>query len=315
MNFKKIFFYILFFITFLFFIFSVNKLLKIQDSIFSLNPTVFMDFILSCLLIILTSFFYILALILAPNWKYGVGLSFVSSLIALLFLPTPLNYLIAPLIFLVFVISFALLNNKLKNYIDFKPAQLFTPNIKQLSFFLVLISSFGYFLIINNQILTKGFQIPDSLLDFSLKIAGTPDNLTVEEENVIQNNPQPLITPEQLNLLKQNPELLAQYGLNPKVLDQIPTSKNDKPLPKAPPKLIESPIKQILKQQFQTLIKPYENFIPFIFTFIFFLTLQFFSSIISIFIPPLLWLIFYLLEKTGFVKFTEETRVVKKIVI
>lgn len=74
-------------------------------------------------------------------------------------------------------------------------------------------------------------------------------------------------------------------------------------------------IKQTVKDQIQNLIKPYLNFIPAILALLLFITLQSLASIMNLLIHPLLWIIFYILEKTGFIKFTEETRLVKKMVI
>lgn len=74
-------------------------------------------------------------------------------------------------------------------------------------------------------------------------------------------------------------------------------------------------IKQTVKDQVQNLIKPYINFIPAILALLLFLTLQSLTSIINLLIYPLLWLIFLILEKSGFIKFTEEMRPVKKMLI
>lgn len=74
-------------------------------------------------------------------------------------------------------------------------------------------------------------------------------------------------------------------------------------------------IKQTVKDQIQNLIKPYLNIIPAVLALLLFITLQSLTSIMNLLIHPLLWIIFYILEKTGFIKFTEETRLVKKMVI
>ena len=82
----------------------------------------------------------------------------------------------------------------------------------------------------------------------------------------------------------------------------------------APQDLTNNLLKQTIKNQFQTFIKPYANFIPAILALLLFLTLQSLTSLINLFIYPLIWVTFYILEKSGFIKFTEEMRPVKKLV-
>lgn len=74
-------------------------------------------------------------------------------------------------------------------------------------------------------------------------------------------------------------------------------------------------IKQTLKDQIQNLIKPYLNFIPAVLALLLFISLQSIASVINLLLHPLLWIIFYVLEKTGFIKFTTEMRPVKKMVM
>ena len=140
------------------------------------------------------------------------------------------------------------------------------------------------------MITEKGFQIPDSLINTALKFAPQPES----QENSTSSLPQ--ISPDQLNLLKNNPDLLKQIG------KPVQNIANDL-------------IGQTVKKQFQDLIKPYTNFIPAILSILLFLTLQSFMAIINLLIYPLLWIKFYILEKTGFIKFTQESRLVKKMVI
>lgn len=151
----------------------------------------------------------------------------------------------------------------------------------------------------------KGFQIPDSLINTALKFAPQPES----QENSSSSLPQ--ISPDQLNLLKSNPALLKQSGIDPKILDNIgKTAQNLNP-----EKIANDLIGQTVKKQMQDLIKPYTNIIPIILAVLLFLTLQSFMAIINLLIYPLLWIKFYILEKTGFIKFTQETRIVKKMFI
>ena len=74
-------------------------------------------------------------------------------------------------------------------------------------------------------------------------------------------------------------------------------------------------IKQTVQDQIQSFLKPYLGFIPAVLAVLLFLTLQSLTSIINLLIYPLLWLTFYILEKTGFIKFVVEQRPVKKMVV
>lgn len=104
---------------------------------------------------------------------------------------------------------------------------------------------------------------------------------------------------------------------------QIPDSLIDTALkltPQAPQELnvqgnLNDLLKKTVKDQFQTMLKPYQSFIAPILALLFFFSLQAFVAIISIFLSPLIWFIFYILEKTKFITFTTEMREVKKMIV
>lgn len=99
---------------------------------------------------------------------------------------------------------------------------------------------------------------------------------------------------------------------------QIPDSIIDTALKFAGPQPSLIPpdsIKQTVKDQLQNLLKPYLGFIPMALAVILFLTLQSIVSILGLLIYPLLWLVFYMLEKTNFISFTTEMREIKKMVV
>lgn len=101
---------------------------------------------------------------------------------------------------------------------------------------------------------------------------------------------------------------LKQAGLDPKILDTL-----DKPTKGK--NITQELTKSLVKAQFEQTIKPYTNIIPIILTALLFITLMSLNSLVGFFISPLLWIIFLILEKSGFVKFQEEMRPVKKMVI
>lgn len=86
-------------------------------------------------------------------------------------------------------------------------------------------------------------------------------------------------------------------------------------LSQSPANLANDSLKQTVKDQMQNFIKPYLNFIPAGLAILLFFTLQSLASIINLLVYPLLWLIFSILEKIGFVKFEVEQRPIKKLVV
>lgn len=102
---------------------------------------------------------------------------------------------------------------------------------------------------------------------------------------------------------------------------QIPDSLIDASLSFSPigsdtPKsLTQDLIKQAVKDQFENLIKPYMSLIPPILALLLFFTFQSITALINLLIYPLLWLTFYILEKTQFITFTTEQRPVKKLIV
>lgn len=96
---------------------------------------------------------------------------------------------------------------------------------------------------------------------------------------------------------------------------QIPDSLIDATLQFTPQALPNDLIKQTVQDQIQSFIKPYLSFIPAILALLLFFSLQSLTSIVNLLIHPLLWITFYILEKTGYIKFTTEMRPVKKMVV
>lgn len=220
--------------------------------------------------------------------------------------------------FAVFQIIFLLINyfnvkKTLLTYLDFRPNLLFNPHIKQLAGLLIIILSINYYLAVSSQIKLNGFQIPDSLIDAALKF--TPQtNLPVQgfKDNKLAQLPS--LTPEQIELLKQNPELLKQYGVDPSVLNNIPTPQATNQTAQVANQGTKL-LKPLLKGQLQKIIDPYLKYLPLLLTLLLFLTLHSFISVGYLILPAIIWMIFYLLEVTKFITFTTETRLVKKMIV
>lgn len=290
-------------------IYQLAPLFKSYDFIFSLSTNTLINLVILAVLICLSSLLFILFAALAQNLKLTLPVSLITALIPVLFLNTALALVLAVTVFVSLLLTSLNLNSLLKSYLTFQPGNLLGPAVRHLSGFLILSICLVYFLSSSKLIAQNGFQIPDSLIDTALKFSmpATPGN---QLEQVQTNLPQ--ITPEQLDLLKKNPDLLRQSGLDPKILETLnqPTKTTQ-----APQQLTNDLVKQTVKDQFQSLLKPYQNFIPAILAVLLFLTLQSLTSILNLLIYPLLSATFYLLEKSGFIKFEVEQRPVKKMVV
>lgn len=316
-NLKKLVFAPVFLIFFAFFSYELSFTLTLPNLVFSIDLGVLVQLIVLIISLILTSLFFVVFATLAFDWRLIAPISLVASSLIFIMISSPTGLIAAVACFIILCCIYLMLEQKLKSYLDFKPTVLLTPSAKNLAWFLIIISSVTYFLMVKNDIWQKGFQIPDSIIDSALKFMPAQNTGTSFDTGTADVQ-LPQIPTEQLNLLKQNPELLKQYGLDPKILDSLQGSDNpnSKPLPKVPPSIsTEAPIKQLIKDQLATIIKPYQNFIAPILGVLFYSTLTFFSYIFSLFISPLIWLIFLILEKTGFIKFTNEQRTVKKMVV
>lgn len=294
-----------FLIVFSILIYSLNPLFSSYDLIFNLSLSTLIQLLTLSALILLSSLFFVLFATLASDWKLILPVGILSSTLHLVLTNPSLGLIITVGTLASLFLTYLTLESSLKNYLNFKPSSVLGPPIRHLSTLLVVILSISFFFSTNKIIQEKGFEIPDSLIDTALNL--TSSSLPSDE---VEQPTLPQITPEQIELLKKNPDLLKQYGLDPKILDSL-----DKPADKSSTKPNQALIKQAVKDQLQGVIKPYLGFVPISLAVLLFITLESLVSFLTILIYPLLWLIFYILEKTGFVKFTTETREVKKIVI
>ena len=305
---KKLILAPLFLIVFALLIYQLTPFLKSYDFIFSLSLDSLIQFAVVAVLISLSSLLFVLLSTFASSWKISILISAAASILPLLFISPSLAIVFTAGILISAMLTYLSLNEALKSYLNFKPEALLGPAIRHLSGLLIISFCLIYFFSTSKMVAEKGFQIPDSLIETALKM--TPLDLATE-----QNSPTPklpALSQEQIDLLKQNPELLRQSGLDPAILDTLnqPQSKAG-----SPQNLTQDLIKQTVEDQIQSFIKPYVNFVPAGLAILLFLTLQSLTSLINLLIYPLLWIIFYILEKTGFVKFETEQRPVRKMIV
>lgn len=268
--------------------------------IFDFNVATLIQLVVFLLLLLLASLFFIIFATLASDIKLILPVAFLGALSALVMLTAPASLIIAGGFLVVFLISYLALNKKLETYLTFQPTKLLIPSITQLAALLLLVTSLAFYLTADNKIRTEGFQIPDSVLDPIIAM-----NMPDQPFDTAQGKPQ--IPPEQLQLLKQNPGLLKQYGLDPSVLDQVNTQ--------TPQSIETSLIKTEVKKQINNLVQPQIQFLAPALAILFFFTFKFGLSILSIILYPLVGLIFTILEKIGFTQYTKEMREVKKLVV
>lgn len=295
-----------FLISFALLLYTFSPILKSYDFIFSFSLTTLIQLIIIASFFCLTSLTFILFATISLGWKIVTPVGLFAAVLPMFFLNPAQGLVLAVGSLAVFTLTFAILENKLKTYLTFETSSLFGPSIRSLSSFLIVIFSFAYFLSSNQMIQKSGFEIPDSLIDTALQF--TQPKTDEQESSVSQLS----IPQEQLELLKKNPDLLKQSGLDPKILDTL--NQPQKAL-KTPQDLTNNLVKAAIKDQFQNLIKPYITFIPIILALMLFFTLQSTTSLLSLIIYPLLWIIFFILEKSRFISFTTEMRPVKKMVI
>lgn len=303
---KKLTFAFLFLISFIFLIYLITPLFKSYDFIFSLSLDTLINLIIISLLISLSSLLFILLVTTAQDWRLSIPVAVIGSMIPFGFIDPSLSIIFAVGVFVSLLLSNLNLDVALKNYLSFQPTSLLGPPIRHLTGLLILIICVVYFFSASKIIAQNGFQIPDSLVGAAIKMVPLPETNTQTGQGNL-----PQVSKEQLDLLKKNPELVRQSGFDPQILENLtPQSIIQAPI-NAANKLIE----QTVKDQIQNFIKPYINFVPAGLAILLFLTLQSLTSIINLLIYPLLWLIFLILEKTGFVRFEVEQRPVKKLVV
>lgn len=289
---------------------SLNPILQDIYLIFDFQIETLSQLLTFMILLTLASLFFIIFATLAQDWKFILPVALLGSLPALFFLSFPSSLVVALGFLTSFMIILLALDKKLSTYLTFTPTSLLLPSITQLSMLLLAVVSVALFIAADTKIKEEGFELPDSFVDQILQVS-MPKELS--EQGPKQSQPQ--IPPEQLELLRQNPQLLKQYGLDPSILDEINTQSAPPAGGRQTPSVEQSLVKNEVKKQIDNIVKPYLDFLPIALAAIFFLTLKFGLSVLSLTLFPLVWLIFWVLEKTGFTKFETEMREVKKLVI
>lgn len=285
---------------------QLKPLFTSYDFIFSLSSASLIQLGLISVLVCLTSLSFVLFATIASDWNIVAPIGLLTAILPLLEVNQTDGLVLTVGSIVAFTLTFASLENKLKSYLNFQSSTLLGPSIRSLATFLLIIFSVVYFLSINQIINKSGFQIPDSLIDTTLKLVPQMQNEQTGATSQLS------VPKEQLDLLKKNPALLKQAGVDPKILDSLNQPNNSSQKSSNP---VNDLLKNTVKDQLQNFLKPYLTFMPAVLAMLLFFTLQSLTSILQLLIYPLLWLIFLILEKTGFIKFEIEQRPVKKLVV
>ncbi len=308
--FKKLIFAIPFLICFYLFIFLLLPYFQNLYLFFelSINALINLLFLLSAL--ILSSIFFAILIALNTNFKFILPIIIVASIAPMIVFPSPINLILGIGFLIVFGLIFLNLKNTLAKYFSFQANFLLNPSTKTIVSLIILVSSFGFYLTANLEIKQNGFKIPDSLVETAIKLSGNADSGNIQNTQVNL----PKLTVDQYNSLKNNPLLLQQFGVDSTTLELLNPAKQSSSSTKAT-STSQNLLKSAAEEQFNKMLEPYKDFIPLVLALLFFLTLYSTASLLTIFNPLFIGGIFYLLEKSGFVRFTTEMREVKKLII
>ncbi len=272
------------------------------------------DFGIFALILLLASLTYCLFITFTQSIKYTLPLALLSFPSSFIFLDTRLAIVTGIGIFLSLLAGYFTLKSNLSTYINFKASSIFSGPIKSLNLLILLTLSLGYYLNSNLIIQTQGFKIPDPLLDWAIDLSLGGANIPVlgEKYYIAQTG----TFQEQLEYLKTHPELMKEYGLKPEDLEtfsNLTGTVNE--TPSKPQSNIKNVIKTQVSDSLSQVIKPYLFVVAIILAVMFFSEASFMLWILSLLLSPTLLLLFYIFEKSGFIKFADETRIVKKIII
>jgi hypothetical protein len=307
---KKLLFTIPFLLLFYGFIYQLNFIFKDIYFVFDFGMVTFIKLVTIILLAVLANLFFSIFVTLAVDPKLIIPIIILAAIAPFIFLPSPYGLILALGSLATFGFGFISINNKLATYFDFNPSKLLNPSIKTLTFFLILFCTIIFYFYSLSIIKEKPFQIPDSLIDSLITLTQQNQNESSQAEPS-PTNQFPKLTKELVEQIKENPQVLKQYGLTPQSFDELIKTQNS-PTGEIDTSLIA---KSAIKDKLQMMLNPYLKYLPILLAAMLFSTLYFIESVLIILTPLVIKLIFMILEKSNFIKFTTETREVKKLVV
>lgn len=330
---KKSFFGLLFLAFFTLLHFFIMPLFSSYEWIFGLNQSSLTQMLNIAFWLLSSAVCFVIFAALCNDRWIGLGISVLGAFVPLAFSQSSTGIILAGFYLLALTSNFFLIEHSMKHYISFSPITLLVPHIKTISTMILLIICIGYYLSINVVIKQKGFAIPEAIIPDAIvqSLIDQQSSQFIKGDKYIAQLPQ--LTPEQLQLLKQNPELLRSYGVDPAILEQYDTStQSTTPAASTPTKsgaiqvptttsaltpnlstikkMALAPINNMIKQ-FQFLVAPILALLLFSAISFFFFLFFLFNLISGVVVKT----IFYILEKTKFIHFEKEMREVQKLVV
>ena len=307
-------------------IFYYQQILKQYLDVFFKPYGGILEFGILAAIILFTSLSWIIFMCFSQSFKYLIIPLLTSATIPFLLFQSNVGLVIGIIYALGLLTTFFNLQTNLKTYINFKPSELLIPAIKLLNTFTLISFSLGYYFFVNTIIQTQGFKLPETLIDWAIDLSlqsQTQSPQVLGKKYLAQI---PTLTQDQIDLLKQNPQILEQYGLDPNDLDElVPGTPSNKPISpnqntvSITPTLPGANLKDILKAQIsnslEAMLKPYHYAIPVVLAFMFYSLSSLILWILSFFLSPIISLIFLIFDKSSFIAYQKEMREVKKMIV
>lgn len=308
---KKLIFALPFLLSIAMFYLQADSFLKDFSALFSLDLGLLFKLVIFASTIVLVSYLFVVFVNLAIDYKIVIPVILLAAGLSFIFTETPATYYLAGGLLLVLSASFALILNKIKkDPTNFQVSGDVVKPSGQLATLIILALTFALYFsaVASNEQFVQKFI--DSIVDFSANFTQSQQSAETIEVSQSPNLP---ISQTEINQLKQNPGILKQLGLDPSILNSLDTQ--DKETSVNPQNIAVEATKLIATKQITDIVKPYMGIIPFLIAFIFYLNFQFAASIILFVSSPLIYLLFWILEKIGFIHFEAATREVKKLVV
>lgn len=316
---KKFLFGILFLLSFAAFHFFFSDRFQTYDWVFGMGTDVLGFMFAVSFLVLLSALFFIIFAALSQDLKIGAPVIVLGTLTPLAFLPNALGLVLAGGYLISLLLFYLLVVKNITTYITFSPTPLLSHPVRTLATLLVLVISIGFYFSINSVLKKDGFKVPETILPDAIieQVIRSQQSSVLGARYVAQN---PTITSEQLQLLKQNPELLKQYGITTEMVEKF-----EKTLPEEPAKKSNGSgvpnlnptnlVKGLVFDQINDIANQYLYIVAPILALMVWSLFAFANFFLFLLVNPLLWGIFWVLEKTNFIHFEKEMREVKKLVV
>lgn len=197
-----------------------------------------------------------------------------------------------------------------KVFVDFSARAVFSPKVANFLLALALLFSLSFYFALQTEISTKKLVIPKTVLERIAAPASKILEKSLEEalkRELGSHLGQTVGTQDPGEILKllqqeaketaQEGQLRQQLGLRPELFEVQKINLTD------------------LKVRLQEMIQPFVKYLPFLTTFLLFLTLRLVVGFLMIFLPWLIVLMFRILLKIGVLRVVEKTETVRRLAL